>query len=151
MLSKIRVGFQISLTKAQLENRGFGLDKDSKGQELEIYNISSIVSAGTWSEVTYNSPNYQFPLLMLQYELSLPKMGSNNVRLISNEEKTSATKTQRQARSSHYRPGTSADNTREEDNYLMQKYTIEVFPVKSLAFRNFGYVIVGFSAIGAKE
>ena len=151
MLSKIRVGFQISLPKDQIENRVYGLDKDSKSQELETYNTSSVVSARTWSKVTYNSPNYQFPLPMLQYELSLPKMGSNNVRLISNEEKTSAAKTQRQARSCHYRPGTSAGNTRGKDNYRMQKYTIEVFPVKSLAFRNFGYVIVGFSAIGAKE
>ena len=118
MLDKIRVGYQISPTKVQLENRGYGLDKDSKGQELETNNTSLVVSAGTWSKVTYNSPNYQYPSPMLHDELSLPKSkGSNTVNLISNEEETPATKTQSQAYSCNYRPGTPIGNTREKDNY----------------------------------
>jgi hypothetical protein len=152
MLDTVRVGFHISLTKIQLENRGYRLDKDSKGKEMVTNNSYLGVPNETRIKVTYNLLNYKHPLPLLQYDLSLrKKLYGNNVSLISNEEETSITETQRQARSCNYRPGSPTGNTRDEDNYLTQKYTIEVFPVKSLTFRYSGYVVVGFSALGAKE
>ena len=54
MLGKVRVGFHISFTKVQLENWGYGLDKTSKGQEIETNDTSLGVSAGSCTTVTMN-------------------------------------------------------------------------------------------------
>jgi hypothetical protein len=118
MLDTVRVGFHIRLTKVQLENWEYRLDKDAKGQEKETHNTYLVGSNEALILVTNNPPNYKSPLPMLQYELSLPKiLYGNNVSHISNEEETSATETQHQARSCNYRPGTPAGNTRDKNNY----------------------------------
>lgn len=82
MLGKVRVGFHISLTKVQLKNWGCRSDKAKQGQEMETTTTYLGVSKGALTKVIFNPSNYQYPLPMLQYVLSLPKtIWRNNVPL----------------------------------------------------------------------
>lgn len=86
MLDTVRVGFHINLNDVKDLHWKYRLDKDTKGRIKEAYTTYLAVSNGVWIKVTYNPPNYIFPLPMLQYELSLPKfVWGNNVYLIKNE------------------------------------------------------------------
>ena len=83
MLDTVRVGFHINLNDVQDRHWRYRLDRDTRGREKEVYYTYLEGAHRVWIKVIYYPPNYIYPLPMLQYELSLPKLlWGNNVYLI---------------------------------------------------------------------